>query len=312
MFTLLKSRRTWATAAVVAVLSFLLAVGTNQGIRTLLVLPDDADLPDLSGVDGDGDGDSPRANTRPTTKRPPKKSDYKDPIVKRSLFDSTKVGLDIDDEGDGEIDPDGGVASDMDAVLLATLVSRDPNYSSALITESGKGSRALGFKEGDELFGQAKIIRIEQRRVIILRDGNTEYIDMSSEKEVAKTATRSTKKGGDDEEGIEKEGDKIIVDRALVDDALQNVESLATKIRVVPHKGGDGEIDGYRLSAIRRGSLFDKLGIKNGDVVHQVNGMPLTSMEGAMGAFQTLQSESEFTFEVTRRNKKQTFEYEIR
>jgi len=80
----------------------------------------------------------------------------------------------------------------------------------------------------------------------------------------------------------------------------------------VPHKGSDGEVDGYRLSAIRRGSLFDKLGIKNGDVVHAVNGLPLTNMEGAMSAFQSLQSEDEFSFDVTRRNKKSTFEYEIR
>ena len=206
MISLLKSRRTWATAAIVAALSFLLAVGANQGIRTLLVLPDDAELPDLSGVDGEGDEEGPRTGSRPTTKRPPNKSDYKDPIVKRSLFDSTKVGLDEEDDG-GEIDPDGGVASDMDAVLLATLVSRDPAYSSALISESGKGSRAFGFKEGDELFGQAQIVRIEQRRVIILRDGNTEYIDMGGEEEVAKATSRGTKKGEDEDEGIEKEGD---------------------------------------------------------------------------------------------------------
>ena len=71
-------------------------------------------------------------------------------------------------------------------------------------------------------------------------------------------------------------------------------------------------MDGYRLSAIRRGSLFDKLGIKNGDVVHGVNDMPLTNTDGAFQAFQTLQTESAFTFEVTRRNQRQTFEYEVR
>ena len=97
-----------------------------------------------------------------------------------------------------------------------------------------------------------------------------------------------------------------------MDEALANVETLATKMRVVPHKGSDGAVDGYRLSAIRRGSLFDKLGIKNGDVVHGVNGMPLTNTDGAFQAFQTLQTESAFTFEVTRRNQRQTFEYEVR
>ena len=52
--------------------------------------------------------------------------------------------------------------------------------------------------------------------------------------------------------------------------------------------------------------------VKNGDIVHAVNGMPLTSADGAMSAYQALMSESNFTFDVTRRNQKKTFNYEIR
>ena len=304
MLQLLKSRGTWTGAAVIAVLAFFLAVGTNQIIRGVLVLPDDAEVPSVSP----GGGKTTDDGDRPTLARTPEKPDYKDPIVKRSIFDSTKVGMETEDEG-VEFDPSGGVVTDWDdLVLLATLVARNPGFSSALLADGSK-STAYGFAEGDELFGQAEIIRIEQRRVVFLRDGRTEYVEMSGDKKVAKS--RKTSKKTDDE-GITKEGDKIIVERSLVEDALANVESLATKIRVVPHKGSDGQVDGYRLSAIRRGSLFDKLGIKNGDVVHAVNGMPLTSMDGAMSAFQSLQSDDDFNFEVTRRNKKQTFEYEIR
>lgn len=308
MFNALKSKRLWTGAAIIAAVAFLLAVGANQAVRVLLVLPDDAEMPDAPLVADLGDGETERPDHRPSNRKPTKSS-YKDPIVKRSIFDSTKVGLEIVDD---EVTYDGseGVATDMDVVLLATLVAKTAEYSSALISETGKGSKAYGFAEGDTLFGEAEIVRIEQRRVIIIRDGRTEYIEMDGEKEVARGGKKTKKT--DDEEGITKDGEKIIVERALVDDALANVESLATKIRVVPHKGSDGSVDGYRLSAIRRGSLFDKLGIKNGDVVHAVNGMPLTSMDGAMSAFQSLQSEAEFTFDVTRRNKKSTFEYEIR
>ena len=46
--------------------------------------------------------------------------------------------------------------------------------------------------------------------------------------------------------------------------------------------------------------------------MHAVNGMPLTSTDGAFSAYQTLQSESAFSFDVTRRNQRSTFSYEIR
>ena len=87
---------------------------------------------------------------------------------------------------------------------------------------------------------------------------------------------------------------------------------LYSQIRVVPHKDSNGEIDGYRLSGIRRRSFFYKLGVKNGDIVHSVNGQSLTSMSSAMDAYNSLSNEQSFSFEITRRNQRQTFEYEIR
>ena len=210
------------------------------------------------------------------------------------------------------MDEDVGGQTDLRVVLLATLVAEPEVYSSALIAEDGRDAHALGYGLGDWLLDEAEIIGIEQKQVKLRRkDGEIEYLAM--EEEAPKRSTRPSKKtDSDEEDGITKDGEKIIVERSVVDDAMNNIDSLASKIRVVPHKGSDGEIDGYRLSAIRRGSLFDKLGIKNGDVVHAVNGMALTSTDGAFSAYQTLQNESSFSFDVTRRNQRSTFEYEIR
>ena len=46
------------------------------------------------------------------------------------------------------------------------------------------------------------------------------------------------------------------------------MSQLFTQIRAVPHFEG-GQSIGFRLFAIRRGSLFDKIGLKNGDIIHQ-------------------------------------------
>ena len=57
--------------------------------------------------------------------------------------------------------------------------------------------------------------------------------------------------------------------------------------------------------------LGEKLGIRNGDIVHAVNGQALTSMQGAMSAYTSLQSESSFSFEVTRRGQKMKLDYSV-
>lgn len=304
----LLSRQVLAGAGAVALLAFALAVCLNQVLGRLLVLPDGASAPDAIAVaeaDGDVDGDTPPAPRRVSK---PSKASFVQPVISRNIFDSSAINQAVDTSNDPE------QKTDLRLVLLATVVAVPETSSSALIAEEGRNNRPMGYGVQDRLpGGDGVITQILQKRVVIQRnDGSTEYLDMGGEpdKRPARAAAKAEEPQGD--EGIVKEGDKTVVERSVLDEALKNVDSLATQIRVVPHKGPDGQVDGYRLSAIRRGSLFDKLGIKNGDILHAVNGISLSSTDAAFGAYQTLQNESSFAFEVTRRNKKQTFEYEIR
>ena len=301
-------------AAVIAVGSVGLAWAANQGIAGFLALPDGAELNEDAVAElDDADGAEKDRGTRRIQTRTLTKASYVDPILKRNMFDPDAVDVVIEDSKDVGADR----ATDLDLILLATVVANPEDYSSALIAEDKRDGAAMGYGIGDDLVGEGKIVRIEQKRVIIKRNsGEIEFLAIEEDKK-RPAAKPTTSKKGDEKDGgddrVEKVGDnKWEVDRSLVDEQLANVESLATQIRVVPHKDTGGDIDGYRLSGIRRGSLFDKLGIKNGDIVHGVNGMGLTSADGALKAYQSLQSESGFTFDLTRRNQKQTFEYDIR
>ena len=296
------TKRRLAIAGGIAVVAALLAVGTNAGLARIVGLPDGASLTDLGVLSADGADESATRSRGPTRKRTGSKRSFVEPIVKRNIFDPDAVGAAVDDT-----DPTADRQTDLAVKLLATVVVIPEIRSSALIAEDKRDGDTKGYGIGDSLLGEGEIIKIEQKRVVIKRNnGDVEYLAM-------KDGGKSPRPPKDSDEEVTKEGDnKFVVDRSLVEDAVENVEKLATQIRVVPHKGPDGEIDGYRLSAIRRGSLFDKLGVKNGDIVHDVNGHPLTSADGALKAYQALQSDSNFTFEVTRRNKKQTFEYEVR
>jgi hypothetical protein len=67
--------------------------------------------------------------------------------------------------------------------------------------------------------------------------------------------------------------------------AAADLEYAGTLGRALLHRGPDGEYDGYRLSAIRKGSMGDRLGVLNGDILHEVDGVPVQSMEDAMTAY---------------------------
>ncbi len=303
---------TWAkTGGIIAAVALVLAFGAGQGLRVLLRLPDGAVVSKAQTTESDGAA-ARRQRSRDSS-RALSKNTYADPILRRNIFDSTAVGS----TSSGDVDPGiDGRRTSLDVTLLATVVAEPEEYSSALITSGDRREASVqGYGIGDDLLGEATIVRIEQKKVVIRRsDGTIEYIDMGGEGTKAVTSSRSSKGEVEDEDaGITKTGEySWDVDQSVIASAMGNIDSLISQVRATPHKGPDGEIDGFRLSAIRRGSLLQKLGIKNGDVIHGVNGTPLSSATGAMGAFQAMQSESQFSFDITRRNQKNNFEYSIR
>ncbi len=100
-------------------------------------------------------------------------------------------------------------------------------------------------------------------------------------------------------------------DRAEVDSALENMNQLFTQIRAVPHFEG-GQSTGFRLFAIRQDSLFDRIGLKNGDIISRINGQDLNDPARALAIFQELRNEREITVEVTRNKEPLTLGYQLR
>lgn len=303
-------------------LSWLSALALTRVGAAALALPEGAELAAIvaeagAAVDEGADPEGPVVErSKPPTTSSRSFEQYNDPIMHRSLFDSAKAGGPPESSAAASEVTGDERKSDLPVVLLATMVAEPANHSSALIAEE-KGAGAIGYGIGDQLLGEAQIIRIEPRKVYVQRDnGAVEYISMeggSYSKDGGAAEPKGKKGKADEDDGVTKEGpNKFIVDQALVDKIMQNPEELYSQVRAVPHKGPGGEVDGYRLSGIRRRSVFNKLGIKNGDVIHSVNGRPLDSMANAMDAYQSLGSQRSFTFEVSRKNERQNFDYEIR
>ncbi len=85
-------------------------------------------------------------------------------------------------------------------------------------------------------------------------------------------------------------------------EALEDVESFLKYGRVLRYKGPGGNYDGYRLSAIRHGTPWDRIGLKNGDAILEIGGHPLTSIEAAMEAYVALKDVDRVNVVVVRRH----------
>lgn len=232
-------------------------------------------------------------------------------IVQRSIFDSSKANI----QPESTVSEDGtSQKSDLQLTLLVTIVGIPEDKSIALIKENTSGI-SRSYSVGFDLLGEAIITKIEKNRVYFKKNNSEEieYIDMNGTEPEQKAPTENLSTPESSDSDVQQvSANKYIVDQKVLDEIMSNPEKLYSQVRVTPNKNESGEIDGYRMTGIRRNSLFYKLGIKNGDIVHSVNGQPLTSLSAAMDAYNSLGNSKNFNFDVTRRKNKQTFEYDVR
>lgn len=103
---------------------------------------------------------------------------------------------------------------------------------------------------------------------------------------------------------------RCTIERSFLDTLLANQATLARQARIVP-AARDGATVGFRLYALRRGSLPKALGFENGDLVRSINGHALTTVEQSLEAYAKLRHEKLFTVEVERRGVPVTLTIEV-
>ena len=106
--------------------------------------------------------------------------------------------------------------------------------------------------------------------------------------------------------------DHLLISRALFDRSIDDVAGLSRLGRAVLHAEPDGTLDGYRLSAIRHGTLADQLGLENGDIVRSVAGVPLGSLADGVTAYERTRSLGAFCVGLTRSGEARELCYTLR
>ena len=78
--------------------------------------------------------------------------------------------------------------------------------------------------------------------------------------------------------------------------------------RIVPSSSDDG----LAVSNIKGGSIFAKMGLRNGDIVQGVDNRPITGTEDIVSLYEALRSASNVTLDIIRNGKKMSLPFKIR
>ena len=110
---------------------------------------------------------------------------------------------------------------------------------------------------------------------------------------------------------IERAGDTTYIPKNLFNKYKTDVGAIRKSIGVVPYMAG-GKLNGFKIRYVKRGSDFDKLGVKRGDVITAINGEQLNNFKVPLEFFNNLDSITAATLTIKRGNEIKELEYEVR
>jgi general secretion pathway protein C len=233
-------------------------------------------------------------------------------VFARNLFNSNGI-IPGEEVGNPEVQDNGGipVRTTLPFNLIGTLILRDEMRSIATI-EDKTANQVFPVRELDEIPFKAKILKIETRKVIFLNTSNhrREFVDLPETVDTgAPRITLGTKTAGG---GIEQVASgQFTVARAEVDRALSDLNNILTQARAVPNFE-NGQPNGYKLFQIVPGSIYQKLGIQEGDVICGFDGQPANDPAAAFEKLSNLKNTSHLDLCIKRSGKQSTYSYDFK
>lgn len=182
--------------------------------------------------------------------------------------------------------------------LIGTFIS-DGQDPYAIVEDKRKSTQDV-FNINDRLFGEATLKTIFRDRVEIERNGQIEILAIDDSPGAADSSSSSSASQ-----------DEFVVDEAELDRNLENLPLLLTQARAVPYFK-EGKSVGLRMFAIKSGSMFEKIGLKNGDILKGINGNSMGDLSQAMKLFEQLKQERSITVVLERDRQDKEFKYQIR
>jgi general secretion pathway protein C len=210
-------------------------------------------------------------------------------IAERNLFMTTLKAI-PDKSTPGAYLP----SEEYTAFDLKGTIAVDPLQGYAIVEEKGKGKQKL-YRVG-EMIGSAKLVRVT-RNTAVLQSGGRELIMKVKETPEGSLMGKSSPLPGG-----------ISLSRQDVTRSLGDLKSLMSQAVVRPNLV-DGVQKGFVISNIMPGSLYQKLGLRNGDVVMDVNSKRLESADDILQMVNTMQTGGSVSVNLLRNGQSETLQY---
>jgi general secretion pathway protein C len=283
----------------VAILAYFLALSVNDIILGRVAGTTPAHLPSLLGAEPSAPMVRPRG--------------LYTAIARRDIFNLEPVT-----EAPAE------VATNLHIRLLGTssLTLSQP----FIIVEDDNTHEQSLYRMGDEIPDAGKLVGVYKDHAIILHQGRRTRLDMPADQNATPAEMprpfglpgplyrrNNLQRGRSGQNGVRQiDPNRYVLDRSMLDNNLNNLPSLFTQMRAIPNLGPDGQAHGFKLSEIQPNSIFQQIGLRDGDILTGVGGQSVGDPAKAIQMLNSLRSQNSISLTVMRDGQPMQIQYNIR
>lgn len=224
-------------------------------------------------------------------------------ILDKNLFQvSTLLPTDAPPpESETQVDLD---ESSLPFRLIGTVASTIPEHARAAVMNEKEGSRMV-VRVGDELLGEATVIRIERRRLVIENRGQLEALSLDDDRkeraEAPRSASRTTPRPRPGSRRVPPQPADApeFLKSEAANATLRDPQQIASQARWIPeHDQNTQKLVGIRVDDVKSGSLLEDIGLRNGDTIVGLNGLGIEGAEDGAALFRELADAQDIEVQV--------------
>ena len=221
-------------------------------------------------------------------------------IVERNLFGSTDktYAEKVQATGAPEVQP-------LSALLeLKGTVAGDSKYAFAVIEEKGRNNKQGLYKIGEKVAG-ATLLKIQRDKVVVRYQDKEETL---KKRDMAEGPIVPGGPAPAAAQAVAPASGTVALNRADIMGSLKDLGTMLSQAQIRPYFTR-GMPDGFMVSGIRPGSVYQRMGLTDGDILQEINGRKMKGADDMMELYNNLRSSGRMNLNVQRQGRTETINY---
>jgi len=193
--------------------------------------------------------------------------------------------------------------------LVLGAIGSEVHATGVVLLKKRQNDVAFAVRVGTEVEKGIVVFKINDRYVYFKKDNEMIRVKIGDDLERSTTSVAASSAPSKRE--IDMRGDRVTMSAKYKDHLIKNeLSKILMQAAAVPVYQ-NGRLEGFKLVDIEPGSIYEQVGLKDGDIILEINGQKLSDVGMAIKVLNSLRNDVFAEVQLLRGNEEKTIEINV-